>query len=32
VPSGHLAMVSHPQDVTDLVEKAAEAVGKGAVV
>jgi pimeloyl-ACP methyl ester carboxylesterase len=31
VPSSHVAMVSHPQDVTDLVEKAAEAVGQAAV-
>jgi pimeloyl-ACP methyl ester carboxylesterase len=27
VPSSHVAMVSHPADVADLVEKAAEAVG-----
>ena len=27
VPSGHLPMVSHPDDVANLVEKAAEAVG-----
>jgi pimeloyl-ACP methyl ester carboxylesterase len=27
IPSGHLAMVSHPAEVADLVEKAAEAVG-----
>jgi hypothetical protein len=32
VASGHVAMVSHPQEVTDLLEKAAEGVGKGAVV
>jgi Alpha/beta hydrolase family len=32
VPSSHVAMVSHPQEVTDLIEKAAQAVGKGAVV
>ena len=32
VPSSHVAMLSHPQEVTDLVEKAAEAVGKEAVV
>jgi pimeloyl-ACP methyl ester carboxylesterase len=32
VPSSHVPMVSHPQEVTDLVEKAAEAVGKEAVV
>jgi pimeloyl-ACP methyl ester carboxylesterase len=31
VPSSHVAMVSHPQEVTDLVEKAAEAVGQAAV-
>jgi pimeloyl-ACP methyl ester carboxylesterase len=27
VASSHVAMVSHPQEVTDLIEKAAEAVG-----
>src|SRR5947209_16680018 len=27
VPSSHVAMLSHPQEVTDLIEKAAEAVG-----
>jgi pimeloyl-ACP methyl ester carboxylesterase len=27
VPSGHVAMVSHSQDVTDLIETAAEGVG-----
>jgi pimeloyl-ACP methyl ester carboxylesterase len=27
VPSSHVAMVSHPAEVTDLIEKAAEAVG-----
>ena len=27
VPAGHLAMVSHPGEVADLIEKAAEAVG-----
>src|SRR2546421_4773917 len=32
VPSSHVAMLSHPQEVTDLIEKAAETVGKGAVV
>src|SRR5467141_2704196 len=32
VPSSHVPMVSHPQEVTDLVEKAAEAVGNEAVV
>jgi pimeloyl-ACP methyl ester carboxylesterase len=32
VPSGHVAMISHPQEVADLIEKAAESVGKGAVV
>jgi pimeloyl-ACP methyl ester carboxylesterase len=32
VPSSHVAMVSHPREVTDLIEKAAEGVGKGAVV
>jgi pimeloyl-ACP methyl ester carboxylesterase len=26
-PSSHVAMISHPQEVTDLIEKAAEAVG-----
>ena len=31
VPSSHVAMVSHPQKVTDLVEKAAEEVGQAAV-
>jgi pimeloyl-ACP methyl ester carboxylesterase len=30
VPSSHVAMVSHPQEVTDLVEQAAEAVGEAA--
>jgi pimeloyl-ACP methyl ester carboxylesterase len=28
-PSSHLAMVSHPQEVTDLIETAAAAVGGG---
>ncbi len=28
VPSSHLAMVSHPQEVTELIEKAAEAAAK----
>src|SRR5437867_1283144 len=32
VASGHVAMLSHPQKVADLIEKAAEAVGRGAVV
>jgi pimeloyl-ACP methyl ester carboxylesterase len=32
VPSGHVAIISHPQEVADLIEKAAESVGKGAVV
>jgi len=32
VPSGHLAMLSHPQEVTDLIEKAAAEVGTEAVV
>src|SRR4051794_4702892 len=32
VPSSHVAMLSHPQEVTDLTERAAEAVGKEAVV
>ena len=32
VASGHVAMLSHPQKVADLIEKAAEAVGKEAVV
>jgi pimeloyl-ACP methyl ester carboxylesterase len=27
VPSSHVAMVSHPQEVSDLIEKAAAAVG-----
>jgi len=26
-PSSHVAMVSHPQDVAELIEKAAEHVG-----
>ncbi|HEY4413425.1 MAG TPA: alpha/beta hydrolase [Gaiellaceae bacterium] len=30
VPSGHLAMVSHPGDVAALIEKAAESVGVAA--
>ncbi len=30
VPAGHLAMVSHPAEVADLIEKAAEAVGAAA--
>jgi pimeloyl-ACP methyl ester carboxylesterase len=30
VPSGHLAMVSHPGEVADLIEKAAVAVGAAA--
>jgi pimeloyl-ACP methyl ester carboxylesterase len=30
VPSGHLAMVSHPSEVADLIEKAAVAVGAAA--
>jgi len=30
VPSGHLAMVSHPGEVAGLIEKAAEAVGAAA--
>jgi len=30
VPSSHVAMVSHPAEVADLVEKAAEAVGTAA--
>ena len=29
VPASHVAMISHPQEVTDLIEKAAEAVGQG---
>ena len=28
VPASHVAMVSHAQEVTDLIEKAAEAVGQ----
>jgi pimeloyl-ACP methyl ester carboxylesterase len=31
VPSSHVAMVSHPQEVADLIEKAAEAVGTAAI-
>jgi pimeloyl-ACP methyl ester carboxylesterase len=27
IPSGHVAMVSHPGEVAQLIEKAAEAVG-----
>jgi len=27
IPSSHVAMVSHPEEVADLIEKAAEAVG-----
>jgi hypothetical protein len=27
IPSSHVAMVSHPAEVADLIEKAAEAVG-----
>jgi len=30
VPSSHVAMVSHPAEVAELVEKAAEAVGTAA--
>jgi len=30
IPSSHVAMVSHPADVTGLIEKAAEAVGAAA--
>ena len=31
IPSSHVAMVSHPAEVADLIEKAAEAVGVAAV-
>jgi pimeloyl-ACP methyl ester carboxylesterase len=31
IPSGHVAMVSHPQEVAQLIEKAAESVGAAAV-
>jgi pimeloyl-ACP methyl ester carboxylesterase len=31
IPSSHVAMVSHPAEVADLVEKAADAVGATAV-
>jgi pimeloyl-ACP methyl ester carboxylesterase len=31
VPSSHVAMVSHPQEVVQLIEKAAESVGAAAV-
>jgi pimeloyl-ACP methyl ester carboxylesterase len=31
VPSSHVAMVSHPEEVTQLIEKAAESVGAAAV-
>jgi pimeloyl-ACP methyl ester carboxylesterase len=27
IPSSHVAMVSHPDEVADLIEKAANAVG-----
>ena len=27
IPSSHIAMVSHPNEVADLIEKAANAVG-----
>jgi hypothetical protein len=27
IPSGHVAMVSHPDEVVELIEKAAAAVG-----
>jgi hypothetical protein len=30
IPASHVAMVSHPAEVADLVEKAAEAVGAAA--
>jgi len=30
VPSGHLAMVSHPAEVTQLIESAAEACAASA--
>ena len=30
IPSSHVAMVSHPAEVADLVEKAADAVGAAA--
>ena len=30
IPSSHVAMVSHPGEVTELIEKAAEAVGAAA--
>jgi O6-methylguanine-DNA--protein-cysteine methyltransferase len=31
IPSGHVAMVSQPAEVADLIEKAADAVGAAAV-
>jgi pimeloyl-ACP methyl ester carboxylesterase len=31
VPSGHLAMVSHPDEVVELIKAAAESVGSGSV-
>jgi hypothetical protein len=30
IPSSHVAMVSHPDEVADLIEKAAAAVGAAA--
>src|SRR6202521_273183 len=32
IPSSHVAMVSHPAEVADLIEKASDRVGKAAVV
>jgi hypothetical protein len=31
IPASHVAMVSHPGEVVDLIEKAAESVGAAAV-
>ena len=31
IPASHVAMVSHPDEVADLIEKAAESVGTTAV-
>ena len=31
IPSSHVAMVSHPSEVVDLIEKAAESVGAASV-
>jgi hypothetical protein len=31
IPASHVAMVSHPGEVVDLIEKAAQSVGAAAV-